>query len=482
MPILPLLHRLKRLTWRRTFKSFAMKKKPIVYIFFALAILATSCAVTKTYQTPAVDTKDLYRNEASTDTTNFANLHWTDVFKDTLLQDLIREGIANNLDLKTAYSRVRQAQAYFEQSRFSFLPNLNTDASSENGIASNKTSTPSNIRVYQLVANASWEVDLWGKLKSSKRASLASLLQSEAYSRMVQTDLVSGIANYYYILLGLDQELMITQQSVKNWISIVDVMKSLKDADVVTEAAVVQSEASRYAADVTIPDLKLSIRQTENALSVLLGRMPDSIERGKLFEQIPTALLQTGVPSQLLSNRPDVEAAELNFRYNFEMTNVARSYFYPSLVITASGGFSGLSIATLFNPTSLIGSIASGLTQPIFNQGINKARLKVAQEAQQQALLNFQSTLLIAGQQVSNDMSDYQSTLEKANLRDSQIVNLQKAVEYTQLLVRYSSANYTEVLTAEQSLLSAQLNQVNDRLQQVKAIVNLYRDLGGGSK
>jgi len=459
-----------------------MKKKSIAYILFAGIIAISSCKVTKPYHAPVAGTQGLYRDTSSADTTNMANLHWTDVFKDTLLQNLIREGIAQNLNLKIARSRIQQAQAYFEQSKLASLPNLSVDATALGGQVAKTTSVPSNTHLYQLTANASWEADLWGKLKSSKRATLASLLQSESFSRAVQTDLVAAIANYYYNLMGLDTELEITEQSVKNWMSTVDIMKSLKDADIVTEAAVVQSEASRYAVEVTIPDLKQSIRQVENALSILLDRVPGPIQRGELSGQKQDSLLHTGVPAQLLGNRPDVQEAELNFRYNFELTNIARTYFYPDVVISASGGYSGLSVANLFNPVSLVGSIAGSLTQPLFNQGINKARLKVAQAGQQQSLLAFENSLLTAGQEVSDDMTAYQSTLEKTNLRDSQIVNLQKAVEYTQLLVRYSSANYTEVLTAQQSLLSAQLSQVNDRLQQLQAIVNLYRDLGGGWK
>jgi outer membrane protein, multidrug efflux system len=454
----------------------------IIYILFGFTILVSSCSVTKPYQAPVIGTQDLYRDQSSNDTTNMANLHWTEIFSDTLLQNLIREGIDNNLDLKIAYSRIQQAQSYFEQSRLAFMPGVSAGLSTLNGTepsGSSKTGSAS-VHLYELSVNASWEADLWGKLKSSKRAALASLLQSEAYSTTVQTGLVASIANYYYYLEALDEELKITEESVTNWISTVTIMKALKEADVVTEAAVVQSEASRYAAEVTIPDLKQLIKQTENALSILLGRKPGLIKRAELSEQKPVNLLHTGIPAQLLSNRPDVQEAELNLRYNFELTNVARTYFYPTLTISASGGFSSLSISTLFSPSSLIGSIAAGLTQPIFNQGINKTRLKVAQEGQYQALLSFQNAVLTAGQQVSDDMASYQSTIEKTSLRDSQILNLQKAVEYTQLLVRYSSANYTEVLTAQQSLLSAQLNQVNDRLQQLQAVLNLYRDLGGG--
>lgn len=446
--------------------------------------MATSCAVTKPYQAPTVGTQALYREPPSTDTSNMANLRWTEVFSDTLLQKLVAEAIANNLDLKIAYTRIQQAQAYFEQSKLAFSPAINTDATVLTGKQSNTkaTSTAGTTNVYQLTATASWEADVWGKLRSSKRAALVSLLQSQGYSRAVQTDLVAGVANYYYTLIGLDTQLHITEQSVKNWMTTVEMMKTLKEAAVVTEAAVVQSEASRYAVEVTIPDLKQSIFQTENAMSILLARVPGPIKRGTFFQQKPMSLLSIGVPAQLLSNRPDVQEAEMNFRYNFELTNVARTYFYPSLIISASGGYSGLSIFNLFNPASLIANVAAGLTQPVFNQGINKARLKVAKAGQQAALLAFQNILLTAGQEVSNDIAAYQSTLEKTNLRDNQIGNLQKAVEYTQLLVRNSSANYTEVLTAQQSLLSAQLNQVNDRLQQLQATVNLYRDLGGGWK
>jgi NodT family efflux transporter outer membrane factor (OMF) lipoprotein len=458
-------------------------KRKIAYIFSGLVLLATSCTVTKPYQAPVAETQNLYRDLSATDTANMANLHWTEVFTDTSLQKLVQEGINRNIDLKIAYTRIRQAQAYYEQSRLAFLPYLSADASvQEAKQSSGKTATSTASRLYLLSLNASWEADLWGKLKSSKRAVLASLLQSEAYSRAVQTDVVAGIANYYYILVVLDEELKITEQSVKSWMTTVDMMKALKDANVVTGAAVVQSEASRYAVEITIPDLKLSIQQTENALSILLGRAPGPIERSELYKQKTLALLNTGIPAQLLGNRPDVQEAEFNFRYNFELTNVARTFFYPALTISASGGFSGTSIANLFSPASLVGSIAAGLTQPIFSQGINKTRLKVAKELQQESLLRFENVLLTAGQEVSNDIAAYQSTLKKTNLRDSQILNLQKAVDYTQQLVRYSSANYTEVLTAQQSLLSAQLNQVNDRLQQLQAIVYLYRDLGGGWK
>lgn len=442
-----------------------------------------SCHVTRPYKVPAMRIDSLYRDISTTDTNTIADLHWTRLFADTILQKLIQEGIDRNINLQVAYSRLQQANAYLEQSRLAFFPSLSVDAGVSASKSTSKTTTGNiSSNLYQLSAAASWEADVWGKLRSNRRANLAFLLQSEAYVRVIQTDLVANIADDYYSLLALDKQLQITQQTVQNWIATVEIMKALKEADVVTSAAIVQSAANRYAVEVTIPDLKRLIRVGENALSILLARVPGPVERDSLTAQQPNFMLQTGIPAQLLSNRPDVQQAEYNFRYSFELTNVARTYFYPSLTINASGGFSGTNLSNLFNPGSLVGSIAAGVFQPIFSQGINRSRLRVAQAQQQQALLNFKQTLLFAGQEVSNYMTDYQSALEKTTARDSQMVNLQKAVEYTQELVRYSSANYTEVLTAQQSYLTAQLNQVNDQLQKLQANTNLYRALGGGWK
>lgn len=446
-----------------------------------IIVLFSSCKVTKPYEKPAVDMEGLYREHVAADTITIANLHWKEMFTDTLLQKLIDQGIQRNLNLQAAYSRIRQSKAYFEQSKLAFLPSLSGDASVITTGSSNPNEVKSVIPYqYQAELTTSWEADLWGKLSSAKRANLASLLQAEANARAVQTELVAGIANSYYRLLALDDQLLITQQSLKNWQSTVDIMKKLKTADVVTGAAVVQSESSKYAVAVTIPDLVQSIRETENGLNLLLGNAPGPVARSK-FDQIhPITLLQTGVPVQLLANRPDVQAAEYGFKNAFELSNVARTYFYPSLTISAAGGYT--SFSSFFGPGSWISSLTGGLMQPIFNKGANKTRLKVALEQQQQAVLSFQTAVLTAGQEVSNAMYSYQKASEKKITRASQLENLEKSVQYTQALVRYGSANYTEVLTAQQSFLAAQLSQVNDQLQQLQATVSLYRALGGGWK
>lgn len=459
------------------------------YFIIGFSALTLAGCVTKKYERPAVNSNDLYRDNASTDTTTIADLPWKTLFADERLQTLIQQGINENLDLKQAIERIKVAEASLLQSRGAMLPNLSVDLSA----ADNKQSRaalnfPPGINIntetqmYKAQLSTSWEADIWGRLSSAKRSAYASLLQSDAAKRAVQTQLIANIANAYYNLLALDKQLSITEQTIKIRESDVATVKSLKEGAIVNGAAVVQSEANLYAAQVSLPDLKRSIRETENALSILLGKGPGKVERSTLDQQTAYADLKTGVSAQLLQNRPDVLAAELAFRAAFENKNVARASFYPALTLTAGGGLSSLTLENFFSH-SIFYNLVGGLTQPIFNRGVNKARLKTAEAQQQIAFYSFQQTLLTGGQEVSNALFAYQTATEKEETRAKQIASLTKAVDFTKELLRYSSAtNYTDVLTSEQSLLTAQLNGINDRLQKLQSVVNLYRALGGGWK
>lgn len=462
-----------------------MHKKFLNYFLIVImaGLIFSSCAVTKPYQSPEIALDSLYRNVESADTSTIAQLKWNEIFQDVYLLDLIEKGISNNLDLKSAFERINQAQAYFEQSRAAFLPTLNANAGiSANRFSASQNPVKRNAMQYQLGLSSGWEIDIWGKLKSNRRAAFASLLQTESASRAIQTSIVAGIANYYYLLLALDRQLAITEETVKNWDISVQTMKTLKESARVTEAAVVQSEAQRYAAEVTIPDLKQRIRETENGLSILLGEDPSKILRGTLENQSVSTDLSTGLPAQLLSYRPDVQQAEYNFRYYFEMTNVAGTYFYPSLNITGSAGLSALSLDNLFTGGAFAGSIGAGLLQPILNQRGNKTRLTVAESQQREALYNFKSTLLDAGKEVSDALSSIEFATQKIAIRSNQLNALEKSVEYSQELLQNGFATYIELITARQSLLQAELSKVNDKLQQLQSEVNLYRALGGGWK
>lgn len=460
------------------------------YILLVIAAALLSACAVKKYERPAtVSTDKLFRDEVSADSTTIADMPWQSVFKDPKLTALIQKGLDQNLNLKNAIQNIVQARATLRQSKLAYYPTLNLDASvtrtkqSEAGL-----NFPAGINIntltttYKLGLSTSWEADIWGKLSSSKRSAFASYLATDAAKQAVQTQLISDIANNYFLLMSYDKQLEITQKTLESRIENVEIIKALKEGAIVTGAAVVQSEANRYAAEVLIPDLKQRIRETENTLNILLGQAPGPIDRGLLDDQPIPESIAIGLPSQLLHNRPDVRQAEFNFRVAFESTNLARTYFYPSLTLTASGGFSNLELKDFFD-RSIFYSIIGGLTQPLFNHGQNKARLTTTQSQQLQAYNNFQQSLLVAGQEVSNSLYAYQMAVAKQDSRAKQIESLEKAVDYTQQLLEYSSAtNYTDVLTSEQNLLSAQLSGINDNLQKLQALVDLYRALGGGWK
>jgi len=461
------------------------------HFIIGFSILTLTACVAKKYERPALNSNGLYRNEntGSTDTTSIADLPWKSLFTDATLQTLIEQGINENLDLKQAVERIKIAEATLFQSKAALLPSLSADLSVTDAKQSRAAlNFPPGINIntetqtYRAQLSTSWEADIWGRLSSAKRSAYASLLQTDAAKRAVQTQLIASIANAYYNLLALDQQLAITEQTIKSREQGVETMKALKEGAVVNGAAVVQSEASLYAAQVTLPDLRRNIRETENALSILLGKGAGSVTRTTLDQQQPYTDLKAGVSAQLLQNRPDVQAAEFAFRAAFENKNVAKASFYPALTLTANGGLSTLDIKNFFD-NSIFYNLIGGLTQPIFNRGQNKARLKTAEAQQQIAFFEFQKSLLTSGQEVSNALYSYQTAVDKETTRAKQVAALTKAVDYTKELLRYSSAtNYTDVLTSEQSLLAAQLSSTSDKLQKLQSVVNLYKALGGGWK
>lgn len=467
-------------------ENMNFRYKILIVIFGTLTLAG---CVTKKYERPALNSNDLYRDSKSTDSTTIADLPWKTLFTDAPLQNLIQQGINENLDLKQAIERIKISEATLQQSKAAFLPSLSGDLSVTDAKQSRAAlNFPPGINIntetqtYRAQLSTSWEADIWGKLSSAKRSAYASLLQTDAAKRAVQTQLIANIANNYYSLLALDKQLAITIQTIKIRETGVETMKALKEGAIVNGAAVVQSEANLYAAQVTLPDLKRAVRETENALSILLGKSPGAIERSSLDNQTAYANLETGLSAQLLQNRPDVQVAEFAFRSAFENKNVAKTAFYPALTLTANGGLSSLTLKNFFD-NSIFYNLIGGVTQPIFNKGQNKARLKSAEAQQKQAFYSFQQTLLTGGLEVSNALYAYQTATEKENTRARQIASLTKAVDFTKELLRYSSAtNYTDVLTSEQSLLTAQLNSINDHLQKLQAIVNLYKALGGGWK
>lgn len=456
-------------------------KKFVLYIL--VAALCSSCHIYKSYQRPEVDTEGLFRDTLSVadtliaaDTLNFGNLPWREVFRDPCLQKLIEQGLTDNIDLRTAQLRVEQAEALLLSSKLSYLPSVNF---SPEGTLSHLNGH-SVTRSYQLPVTASWEVDLFGNLLNAKRSAKTALLQSDAYRQAVQTQLIASIANSYYTLQMLDRQLAISEETAANWEQSVATMKALKAAALTNEAAVTQSEASYYQVRATLPELRRQIREVENALSVILGQTPQTIDRSLWGTFEYPEQLSAGVPVQLLANRPDVKEAEMALASAYYATNSARSAFYPKLTISGSAGWTNSAGATITNPAQFLATAIGSLVQPLFNKGKNIANLRVAKAQQEEAMLAFRQSLLQAGSEVSDALYQFHSSGEKSKERSRQILSLEQSVTYTETLMKLGTSTYLEVLTAQQGLLSARLTQVADEFEQMQAVINLYQALGGG--
>ena len=323
-------------------------------------------------------------------------------------------------------------------------------------------------------------MDLFGNLLNASRGQRAALLQSEFSRQAVRSQIICGIANTYYTLLMLDRQVEITTENVAINKENVRAMEAMKIAGMTTEAAVAQSRAVYHQVEASLIDLKRQVRETENSLSVLLAKAPQHIERGTLDAQVMPEDLTTGVPLQLLENRPDVKIAEMSLASAYYSTNQARAAFYPGLNITATAGWTNGSGIQISNPGQFMFQALASLAQPIFNNGKLIANLKVTKAEEKIAKMNYQQTILEAGQEVSDALHLYDATKKRLIHDQVQVEELKKASLYTKDLFQSGDASYLEVLTAQQSLLSAQLTEVADNVQRMMAVVTLYSALGGG--
>ena len=452
-----------------------MKKLIIILAAAAMA----GCGIYKPYTRPEeIKTDGLYGQGVETvDTMTLGNISWQEMFTDPYLQQLIQQGLDNNTDLQSAYWRVKEAEATLKSARLAYLPSFNF---APNGGVSSLTNPWNATWTYTVPVTASWEVDIFGKLTNSKRRAKALLAQSQEYQQAVRTQVIASVANLYYTLLMLDAQYEISSETAEKWFETVNTMRAMKEAGMTNEAAVSQAEANYYSIETSLFDLEYQIREMENSLSSLLGEAPRSFERGTLDEQILPENLVVGIPAQMLSNRPDVKAAEMALANTYYNTNSARAAFYPQITISGSAGWTNSAGSMIVNPRKLLASALGSLTQPLFYRGSNIARLKIAKAQQEEAKLAFQQSLLNAGSEVSNALSLYQTTAEKTSARKFQVESAEKGAEYTKELFKLGTSTYLEVLSAEQSLLSARLSQVSDSFDSMQAVVSLYRALGGG--
>ncbi len=457
-----------------------------ILLVLAASTLLQSCFVAKDYTRPDVKTDKLYRTDmVLKDSVSLGNLSWDKLFTDPILQGYIKKGLANNLDVRIAIQTILAAEANMKQGRAGYLPTfgLGTDWTHQElsrnsqfgALLQNRTTDQ-----YQFAGNLSWEADIWGKIRSNKRATNASYLQTVAAKQAVQTQLISNIASTYFQLMALDAQLIVAQFNLENRIKSVEVIKVLKQAGDVNEVGVKQTEGQLYDTQIIAEDLKNNTILLENTMSILLGETSGKIQRGNLNQQKVTAAIKLGIPSMALSKRPDVIAAEYNLISAFEMTNVAKSSFYPSLKLTATGGLQSIDIKEWFSANSLFATVITGLTQPIFNQRQIRTRHEVAIANQEKAYLQFEKSLLIAGKEVSDALQQYQNETTKLGIRTQQVKALRTAADYSDELLTYGLVNYYEVLTAKDQALNTELNLIDNQVQQYSAVIQLYKALGGG--
>ena len=455
-----------------------MKMKFAYYTFILLwaVCLMTGCSIYKPYSRPEVQTEGLYRDmEETRDTASIATLGWRNLFSDKNLQALIEKGLERNTNLRVAHIRVKAAEAVLMNARLSYLPSVVlTPDGSISGTEGAKA-----IKTYNLAASASWEIDLFGKVTNAKREALAALEGSRAYRQAVETQLIATIANSYYMLLMLDRQLIISEQTLITWKETEHSIEALKRAGKSNDAAVLQAKANRLALEASVVSIRKSIRETENVLSALLADTSHDIMRGALQKQQFPDTLSAGLPIQLLANRPDVRQAEWNLAQAYYATNAARSAFYPSLTLSGSTGWTNNVGGVVVNPGSWLFSAVGSLMQPLFNKGTNIANLRQAKARQEEALLLFQQSLLDAGKEVNNALTRWQSARIRMDYVNQQIMTLQEAVRKTELLMQHTSTNYLEVLTARQRLLEAELTQAQDKFEEIQGVIDLYHAVGG---
>lgn len=461
-----------------------------ISLVFTLAILLQACAVTKTYQRPQnVVEDDLYRTDKiQTDTTNLGFLSWKELFTDDKLAAYIDQALQNNLDIRIALQQMNAAEAYMKQGKAAFFPTLSAgpqvmyQTSSINTQFGRIVGDRQHLLQYQIGADLSWEADIWGKIRSNEKATIANYLRTEAAHQAVKSELVATIADTYYQLMSLDEQKKITEETIATREKNLETTQALKNAGTLTEVAVKQSEAQLLNARGILVNLDNNIKLLENFFSVLLGISPQAVERNTLSQQNITGELAIGIPAQLLRNRPDVKAAEYQLINAFELTNVAKANFYPSLRIGASGGLQSLDIDELFSIGSIFGSVVGSLIQPILNQRQIRTQHEVSLTNQQIAYLNYRKTILTAGREVSDALYSYDAQNKLIDIKRQEYESYNTATDFSQELVNYGMANYLEVIRAVENALNARLNYVDARYGRLTSVVQLYRALGGGWK
>lgn len=409
------------------------------------------------------------------DSSSLGFMDWHKLFQDPLLQQYIDRGLSQNTDYQQAMLRVEEASATLKAAKLAFLPSF--AVSPQAGVSSFDGAKAT--QTYSVPLNMSWEVDVFGRMRNAKEQAKALYAKSQDYQQAVHTQLIANISNIYYSLIALDQQLALSEKTEEAWRETLKTARALMKAGRYDESGVAQMEATLQNVHTSVLDQQSQIAQTENSMAVILGETPRHYERNKEFL---TSMFSIGVPLQLLSSRPDVRQAEHTIESAFYGVNQARSAFYPSLTLSGSVGWTNSAGAIIVNPGKVLASAMASLVAPVFSRGQNEAQLKIAKAQQEEAKLAFTQTLLNAGKEVNDALTAYQTSVKKEASIASEIQSLKKALRSTTLLMEHGTNTYLEVLTARQTLLSAQLSETANKLTKTQNIINLYQALGGGQE
>lgn len=470
-------------------KNLSIIIKGTAFSVVTFAVLS-SCMVRKEYERPAaaVDEKLFRTDMLPQDSTSIANVSWKEIFTDPILQGHITKALENNLDVRIAVQSITSAEAYLKQAKAAYEPTLSIgpnytfQTQSINTQFGQIIGERRYVNQFDITATIGWEADLWGKMKSQQKAQLATYLGTLAAHKAVKSDLVASIASAYFQLLTYDDQKRIIEETIKVRENNLETTKALKDAGTLTEVAVQQSQALVYNAKSLLIDIDTQIQLLENTMSLLMGESSQTIARSSLKSQSLPESLALGYPASLLSNRPDVMQAEFNLMNAFELTNVAKAQFYPTLKLTGSGGVQSVDIDHLFSVNSLFANVVAGLAQPILNKRQIKTNYDVSLANKETAYLNFRKSILTAGKEVSDAIRVFSVQDSFIDLKKKELDSYKRSVDYSQELVNYGMANYLEVLNASVNSLNAELNISNAEYSKMKAAVDLYQALGGGWK
>ena len=458
-----------------------MKKISIVLIALVLA----GCAVGPDYRRPLVDTPSAWRVEEK-QAKDLANTAWWEQFNDPVLNKLIETALKENYDLKIATARVEEYAGRYMVGRSGLFPQIyaagggGRERVTERGPSSVPTGTDNPATLYQGVFTGAWEIDVWGRLRRLTEAARADLLSTEEGRRAVILTLISAVANSYVRLRDLDKELEISQNTAKSRAESYAIFKLRFEGGIVSVVELSQVKSEYELALSRIPFIRKNIAFQENALSVLLGRNPGPIPRGKTIDELTLPAVPVGLPSDLLEQRPDIRQAEQDLTAANARIGAAKALYFPTISLTGAFGWASTDLSNLFSGPSQAWNWAGSFTAPIFTGGAITGNYQATQAVEQQVLFRYQQSIQTAFREVNDSLADQRLTREQLEAQKQQVEALNDYARVARLRYDEGYTSYLEVLDAERSLFNAELEYTQSQGVLFQALVNLYKAMGGG--